>query len=182
MSIKLTTSEKSKNEYDIGYDIGISDIGMSISSTNDIVAANGLNAYNITSTNQYATIATSDVCYNKSDVCYDKDTKFYDIYNMQQIAVSYFKTNGMEEVIFVKKDNIISLTRKNKLTFSLSKKFPFLKIKNIECTDLAYFNDSNPKKCRHIYALEQPLRLANKIGISYDKANDVDLVNDDLGV
>ena len=101
---------------------------------------------------------------------------------MQQIAVSYFKTNGMEEVIFVKKDNIISLTRKNKLTFSLSKKFPFLKIKNIECTDLAYFNDSNPNKCRHIYALEQPLRLANKIGISYEKANDVDLVNDDLGV
>lgn len=147
MSIKLTTSEKSKNEYDIGYDIGISDIGMSISSTNDIVAANGLNAYNITSTNQYTATTTSDVFY-------EKDTK---VYNMQQIAVSYFKTNGMEEVIFVKKDNIISLTRKNKLTFSLSKKFPFLKIKNIECTDLAYFNDSNPKKCRHIYALEQPL-------------------------
>ena len=58
MSIKLTTSENSGNEYDIG----ISDIGMSVSSINDITATNGLNAYNIPSTNQYVTIATSDVC------------------------------------------------------------------------------------------------------------------------
>ena len=94
-------------------------------------------------------------------------------------VISYLKAeDGLEEVLNIEKDNIIRMTRIKKMFASFAWKFPFISAKEVECTDIEYFDAHRNKM--HAYALETPTCLASRIGIACEKPSYDILVDDDI--
>lgn len=106
----------------------------------------------------------------------------YDDYvykSMDNKPVSCTGLDGLEEVLFVRRENIISLSRKTETKFKLKRAFPFFYIEKATFTEIVYVHEKQgvPMKAR---VKESPTLVAKKFGIKYDKANELDLVEDDL--
>ena len=100
-------------------------------------------------------------------------------YDEKHNVISYLKAeDGLEEVLNIEKDNIIRMTRINKMFASFVWKFPFISAKEVECTDIEYFDAHRNKM--HVYALETPTCLASRIGIACEKPSYDILVDDDI--